>query len=336
MSPIGSNVAVSYQGTIVAKNADNNTTQNFTTGYFSKDVALNFSTSILSDTGLNTPLLTSDGLTPVNIVRTREFNHNGDIGIAQDSNLSNLSSINIPADKFTNGSAFIDIRYNIDKNITRTINPIQITFHDADAESNAAYSIAHEEENHYIPTGHQDLNAIKNFYYAKVSPSKSEYPRVNMNISPLVMTPLSVDIFCDKNDSFCKKTKVMDNTDTSTTTREQAGWYLSNRHEGNIDGNVTRLIPSNNNVALNPNPTIVPISPLSLPNGHTRENATFTNCSNNRVIVTIVTDPVLDFQPNTYTLNCTDNNASQWTGVGQTGNILEVSPTVNKVGRMNW
>jgi len=81
-----------------------------------------------------------------------------------------------------------------------------------------------------------------------------------------------------------------------------------------------------------------PLVPLTLPHGSNgMENATFTNCgANNRIEVRIVTDDVLDFQPNSYFINCTDNNASQWTGVGQTGNILEVKPTVNKAGKMEW
>jgi len=342
MSPMSindNNVSISFEGNITAQNADNNTTQNFTTGYFSQNVALDLNTTTLSDTGTDTPLMTSDGATPVNFARTIEFNNDGVIIIEQNPSLNNLPLINIDADKFTNehnGTANMDIRYNIDKNISKPINPIQITFHGTDADSADSYSIAQEQENPaYIPTGHQDLNTTKNFYFAKVTPDKINYPRVNMNISPLVRTPLSVDIFCDRNTTYCTTTGVIANTEVSGTTREQAGWYLSTSHEGNIDGNVTGLNPNFANVNLSPNPTL--LNPLSLPAGHNgTESATFPNCVNNRIIVTIVTDPVLDFQPNTYALNCTDNNASQWTGVGQTGNILEVKPTVNKTGKMDW
>jgi len=66
------------------------------------------------------------------------------------------------------------------------------------------------------------------------------------------------------------------------------------------------------------------------------ESAKFNNCNNTKVEVTIVTDPVLAYQPNSYILNCTDVNASQWTGIGKTGNILEVKPKVNRSGKMDW
>ena len=341
MSINDNNVSISFAGSITAQNADNNTTQNFTNGYFSQNVALDLNTTTLSDIGVDTLLKTSDGVSPVNVVRTIEFNNNGVITLARNPRLKSLPSINIAADKFINehnGTATIDIRYNIDKNITKTINPIKITFHSADANSNDSNSVSHGQETPaYIPTGDQNLgNTVKNFYFAKVTPNKYNYPRVNMNISPLVRTPLSVDIFCDKNTTYCTNTGVIANTEVSGTTREQAGWYLSTRHEENIDGNVTGLtLNPAGTVNLSQVPTVV--APLTLPNGHNgMENATFIDCTNNSVVVTITTDPVLNFQPNSYILNCTDNNASQWTGVGETGNILEVKPTVNKAGKMDW
>jgi hypothetical protein len=336
MSVAENNISISFAGSITAKNADNNTTKNFTANYFAEAVALDLNTTILSDRGINVPLKTSDGVTSVNIARTIELNHDGNITLEKNPNLSSLTPITLTQHDFTNGAATIDIRYNIDKNITKTINPIQITFHGANADSTDSYSIAHQKENPaYIPTGHQDLDATKNFYFAKVTPDKYSYPRVNTNISSFIRTPLSIDIFCDKNTTYCTKTGVIDNTVVSGTTREQAGWYISINHNGDVDGNVTNLNPNFGNVTLDPNPT--PSTPLALPKGHNgMESATFNNCSHNSVKVTIVTDPVLNFQPNSYILRCTDNNASQWTGVGETGNVLEVKPNVNKASKMEW
>ena len=42
-------------------------------------------------------------------------------------------------------------------------------------------------------------NNIKNFYFARVVSDLDNYPRVNLNISPLVRTPLNVDIYCKTN-----------------------------------------------------------------------------------------------------------------------------------------
>ncbi|RUM69547.1 MAG: hypothetical protein DSZ07_04395 [Sulfurovum sp.] len=342
MNSSANNIAISYQGNVIAKNEDNQTTQNFTTGYFAQNVALDLNATTLSDRGIDKALRTSDGATIVNFARTIEFNSDGNITIESNPRLNNLPLINIDANKFTNehnGTANIDIRYNIDKNISKTINPIQITFHRFKADSISSNSVSHGQENPpYIPNGDLNLgDTIRNFYFAKVTPDRFNYPRVNMNVSTIIRTPLSIDIFCDLNSSYCTKTGVINNTILSGTTREQIGWYLSTNHNEDIDGNVTQLIanPTGGIVTLTPNPTL--LSPLSLPHGHNGiESAKFNNCNNQQVEVTIVTDPVLAYQPNSYILNCTNNNSSQWTGVGQTGNILEVKPKVNRSEKMNW
>jgi len=63
---------------------------------------------------------------------------------------------------------------------------------------------------------------------------------------------------------------------------------------------------------------------------------TFNNCNNPSSTITIFTSPVLAFEPSQYTVKCTDINASQWTGIGQTGNTLSITPKVNKSGKMDW
>jgi len=341
MNSTYNSVAIAYQGNIVAQNEDNETTKNFTAGYFAQDVELDLNTTTLSDKGINQPLRTSDGATTVNFARIVEFNSDGNITRTLNPILSNLSIINIPSNQFTNehnGTADIDIRYNIDKNISKTINPIQITFHGFESNSSNSYSISHGKETPpYTPTSDLNLgDSVRNFYFAKVTPDRVNYPRVYTTISRIIRTPLSVDIFCDVNSSYCTQTGVLNNTVLTGTTREQNGWYISTNHNGNKDGNVTKLIDTpTGTVTLTPNPT--PLTPLTLPNGHNGlESAKFINCNNQKVEVTIITDPVLAYQPNKYILSCTNNNASEWTGVGQAGNVLEVKPKVNKSGKMDW
>ncbi|MCK4442502.1 MAG: hypothetical protein KAU90_10880, partial [Sulfurovaceae bacterium] len=220
-------------------------------------------------------------------------------------------------------------------------NPIQITFNSFDVNGTHSVSTSHNKiditDNNYIPSGSIDLhNAVRNFYYAKVTPDRFNYPRVYTTISRVIRTPLSVDIFCDVNSSYCATTGVINNTLLTGTTREQNGLYISINHNGDIDGNVTQLIDNpNGTITKTPDPTST--NPMTLPNGHNgMESAKFINCNNEKVEITIVTDPVLAYQPNKYILNCTDNNASQWTGIGQTGNVLEVKPKVHRSGKMDW
>jgi hypothetical protein len=62
----------------------------------------------------------------------------------------------------------------------------------------------------------------------------------------------------------------------------------------------------------------------------------FINCSSPQSIIKITTSPALSFEPSQYIVQCSDQNASQWTGIGSTGNILKVKPKVNQTGKMNW
>ena len=63
-----------------------------------------------------------------------------------------------------------NIRYNVNKSLSETINPIQITFHKADVNSTNSYSSAEKIDN-FIPKGLQNLgNSIRNFYFAQVVP----------------------------------------------------------------------------------------------------------------------------------------------------------------------
>jgi len=126
----------------------------------------------------------------------------------------------------------------------------------------------------------------------------------------------------------------MDNTNVSETDREEAGWYLSINHNGEVDGNVTGLtLTPDGTVDLSPVPTLA--DPLTLPGGSNGgENATFNNCNYKRVEVTIETDPVLNFQPNSYILNCV--SPSEWVGTGQTGHTLQIKPNLNRSGKMSW
>jgi len=161
-----------------------------------------------------------------------------------------------------------------------------------------------------------------------------------MNISPLVRTPLNVDIYCKTTISnYCRDRNVLANSNVTATTREQNGWYLSVKHDGQLDGNVTNL-RSDNPLMINISPDSDPspdINNFTLDGGETGlPTETFINCSSPSSTITIFTSPALAFEPSQYVVNCTEANASQWTGIGQTGNVLTITPKVNQSEKMDW
>ena len=338
------NVAIAFNGTIEAKNVDNNATSNFTAGCVATNLLLDLNATTVSDEGTNHDIHTADNITPVNFSRVIRFN--GETNRANFDVNNTLRRINtilpISSNRFLNdrnGSMSLDMRYNLNKTISQPINPVEVRFHSINVNSSDANSSAHQIDNH-TPSGTRAfLNNRRNFYFARVVSDLNNYPRVNMHVSPMVRTPLNVDIYCGTTIlNYCRDRNVLNHTSLSGTTREQNGWYLSTDHNGSVDGKVTALTPDFTTITLTPNPTKANNNDdITLNHGHNgTPNGTFNNCTNPTITVTISTDPVLAFNPSNYKLHCTDVNASQLTGIGKSGNILKVKPKVNKSGKMDW
>ena len=339
------NVAIAFNGNIIAQNADNNATSNFTAGCVATNILLNLNTTTVSDGGINNNIHAIDNITPVNFSRVIRFNgENNPANYDVNNTLRKINTVlPISSDKFLNdrnGSMTLDMRYNLNKTLKQPINPVEIRFHNIDVNATDANSSSHQVDNH-VPSGTKAFpNNIREFYFARVVSDLNNYPRVNMHISPLVRTPLNVDIYCGTTiANYCRDRHVLNHTSLSGTVREQNGWYLSTDHNGATDGNITALTPDFNTITIAPNPTPLKTDndDITLNHGHNGTiNGTFNNCTHPTITVAITTDPALAFTPSQYTLKCTNTDPSQWTGVGKTGNVLEVKPKVDRSGKMDW
>jgi hypothetical protein len=358
MNSTFNSVAIAYQGSITAQSEDNSTTQNFTNGCMAQNLLLGLDATTLSDTGLNSPLKTSDGNTDVNFVRTIEFNSDGNITVDKNIILDNLPTINITADKFIsehNGSTNIDIRYNIDKNLSKTINPIKITFHSFESNSTSSSSIAHNQESSmYIPKGYQNLgDTIRNFYFAQLAPDKVNYPPIDFHIENTIRTPIQVEIFCGDGVSrtLCSDTNLTEHIYEPSSPRAEMGWYLSIDHNSSVDGKIIGLIPN----STNPNVlNITPATPIELTNGRVGTIMTkFTNpVGKKRYRVDIFCSPQLKHYSGVtktgptgatipqgvpdYNVFGSDDNSSTWTGIGNTGRVLEMKSNRKTSHRLDW
>ncbi|MBU1668709.1 hypothetical protein KKC13_09830 [bacterium] len=342
-------VAVQFEGNITAKSEGNITTTNFIDGCMAENVIVAPDALIKSEDGINQLLRTSHqaNLSPqranVNIRRMVRFN--GDVNDTHFASINYFTNgLTIPASKFlvgnNNGSMTLDLRYNIDKHHSRTINPIHVNFNSIAINAIDAQSSANGIVNYYTPSGGQQFtNNVRNFYFTQVAPDDVIYHRVNVDVSPTIRTPLNVEIFCDKNSSYCDETNLTAYTNINSSPRRDAGWYLSTGHDSNNDGQV---------IQLDDTPDIVDIAP--------DENITFVHGRNGLVIntfndcvppfettvVTITPSPVLQYHPNpannglpTYEIPC-KRNPSAWSGLGETGNIVETNTTTNTAGKIDW
>jgi len=331
--------AIEFEGMVTAQNADDMPTSNFTSSCDAKNVLISLDANSLSEDGVNQLLKTSSRATKVRsevkYSRLIEFNQNNS-KMELTNNLDHIgSNYEMNSTHFldeNNGSTKLKIKYNINKNLSKPINPVELIFNKINVSASSASSIA-DGSLHHTPMGEERFtNNKKNFYFAKVVSSLNNYPEVNIQTSPIVRTPLNVDIYCQTNTpNYCKERGILDNTNLSSSTREQNGWYLSSNHDGDLDGKVLALIDTPNNL------TITPDKNITLPHGQRGLIVNkFDDCTSSSVRVTIITDPVLQFSPSEYVVNCTDKDPSQWTGVGKNGNILKAKPKVNQTGKMDW
>ncbi len=347
------NVAIQFQGDITAQAQNGSTCSNFTTGCVAEKVELKLDATVLSEDGINQPLQTSRNISDnsredINFTRMVRFNNEPFSSANYTKTLDDIKkTITIDANKFkdeNNGSTSVDLRYNINKHHSRTVNPIQVKFHGFDVNSTDAHSQANDKINTistlHIPKGRQDLsNNVRHFYFTQVAPDNLYYPKINFHVNPVIRTPLNIEIFCDKNTSYCMETNVTTNSNPNASPRRQNGWYLSIKHNPQLDGNVTLLRPLPNIV------TLSPIAPIVFNHGRNGIVITrFNNCVKPQTEsnITIVPTPALQYDPNPshnglpmYQVSC-EQPEHEWTGIGETGHIIQSEPHENQADKINW
>ena len=351
-------VAIQFEGDITAQSKDDINTTNFTEGCVANDINLSLIAQTLSEDGINQIIRTSPSRlrtrTDVNLTRIIQYNndHNNN-NLDANRTLEYINSdIIVDRDKFlneNNGSTHLQIRYNINKNSTQTINPVQITIKSFEVNSSTSFSEANESSSklqadgsyiHY-PLGHKDLNnSIRNFYFSQVAPDAIVYPIVNCKTTSSISTPVNVDIFCDRDIAYCTQTGLIGHTKPLTSPRASQGWYISIEHNETHDGTVLNLVHSGK---LNTIPNPDPASPLRFTQG--RNGMLQTKfIAETRERVSIIPSASLLFHPNPlnsghpeYEVSCSNSyKGAQWTGIGKTGNILNLTPNSKKSHKMDW
>jgi hypothetical protein len=261
----------------------------------------------------------------------------------------------ISADKFwkdDRGISYLDIRLNINKNLSETINPVQITFHSIDVNSTDAQSIANDKvniltPNKHTPEGNHDLeNQLRNFYFTQVAPDAIRYPKVyfdvNSSANNFIRTPLSIDIFCNAKIAYCQETNLTNHAILYGSPRIQDGWYISKDHNLSADGVVQSLNPNTVNV------TITPSSDMNFTDGRNGILINeFNSCNNNNknshiTTIEVIPDDVLKYHPTKsngnpeYTIECGTRNQGTMSGVGSTGNRINTNANTQSNSKMSW
>ena len=335
-------IAVQLKGKVIAQNKNGDTTTNFTKSCFSQKVTLSLDVNSTSDTGVDTQLKTTPDKHghSLNVLFNRSFSFNNLLAMP-DNNITDIQTdIILESQNFLDhnnskdGSVLIDLRYNISKNINRTINPIEVGFKSLTAISNDSHSNA-EEINNWIPKGSTDLNQTRFFYFTQVAPDMIKYPDVNfIGTDVTVNTPLSVDIFClnTANPLFCEKMNILKNSDPYGSPRKQKGWYISINHNQEFDGNITALTSINNHsLEVTPNVNIDFIK------GYNNNISSIVKDSIHKLNkVKIIVPSQLKYLKGSYSIPITGHGSSKWSGIGKAGRVISTEANTKQSGKNDW
>ena len=356
--------ALELNGVITAQSADDKDSTNFTKGCMAEDINLKINATTLTQDGINQLIQTSidsnRNRTPVFFTRVIRYNsavvEESANQLMQPSSLIDeeinrqveriTDPLMIDRDKFLNsnkGSTLINMRYNINKNLTEPINPVHIELHGLDVNSTDAFSSAEEQEN-FVPDGNQSLNnTMKNFYFTRVVPDEPIY-KLDCTETLTLRTPLNIDVFCDANISLFRTTNIVGHVTVSSSPREQSGWFILRDHNSSTDGGILRLTPHDTNLDLSFTPAVDVNHTLELTNG--RNGLLITaigECIEGRAEIIIDVPEPLKYNPNrpdglpTEIIETGLNLApSQWSGIGKAGKVMGIEANTKNSNKIDW
>jgi hypothetical protein len=328
---------------IIAEGKDGTKLTNFTKSCVAKDVTISLNYNITNELYNSTTTYNKLYTTKGSEVKFRKIvSYNGlgwDINSASETHLDN--NITVGANKFLDineGNSSINILYNINKNLSETINPIKIRFNSLEANSTSSISkIENKNRVAQKSVGSGVLNSTKTFYYSAIIPDRENYPDSFTNS---ISTPIGVYIYCDFNRTMCND---MIGNNGLNSFKTQIGWYLAIKHNSLTDGTVN---PSSlDSVTVTPNP---------IPNfnqGRRGRIELQTNYTGGTIPINSSVDTEVSINPSPwlkYHSNPARNGNPFWknrfrgdidgtmTGVGKTGKVLEIKANRKKTNRMDW
>ncbi len=319
----------------------------------------------------NTTFIQLKTIKDTNIITQRIIRHNdGAVALTAEENLKNASSgmtidanITILPSRFKDeneGVSTLEVRYNIQKSLSEAINPIEIEFKKMIATSKDSHSLiawqskvlgVEDRDETFIPEGLEEFNSTKLFYFARVAPDHVVYED---SFETRVSTPLTIEIYCDVNQTWCNEKRV--NHGNGLNNAHSANhWYTAIKHNGSRDG-TTKVKQSNilsiNNTKLNATtlePVVTKLSFDEEMSGRQSLLETLFTGKDIAVGTPVKTENIitptswLKYHPdpsrngNPYYLNVFKNTPPGiLSGVGKTGNILDIKANSASSRKMDW
>ena len=210
--------------TVIAKNRDDNITQNFTNQCFSNE---NYGLRTTFDLYLTSKINSSSEANISQYDGNSNSNHSLVIG---ENSIKGL----IKSSQFTNGIGKAKIYFNINRDKNKAVAPISITLLNANASLTSSFSNSEATD---IFIGTKDINQSKKFYYGRIhAPNYRLTEDTNQ-------TNIYAEIYCGiPSSSLCPS--------NYNTTTDDESWKINIDHSS-LDGNI-QLTPVRPEVSVNP------------------------------------------------------------------------------------
>jgi len=366
-------MAVKISGEIVAKEKGGETTTNFTKECHAKELMLSLEYNGTSEQGdfNNTTFVQLKTVRDSNVNSQRTVKYNDDSvplteeEIAKDSSTMTIdANITISASRFTDeneGVSTIEVLYNIQKNLSEETNPIEIEFKNMKAEAKDAHSIiawkskvhgVEDKDEKFIPRGSDDFNSTKLFYFSRIVPDSIDY---TYTLSSIIPTPISVEIYCDVNQTWCTKKRVTQGNGLNGL-HSTNYWYTAIKHDSDHDGTL-EIVQKDEENDFNNKLDMAETDPKILENFNKgergRQSQLKTKYKGNngeipatepvKIEMSIIPDPWLKYHsiperhgnPYYHVIFMSVPPGSH-TGVGRTGNILNIKANANANKKLDW
>ena len=300
---------------ITAQNDLNSTTFNYSNSCYAYPIDLNISFDYSSNP------MTPNTLDSLLYFLKEENNAYTETG--NSSNIKYTDLLNLPSSIFPsgdhNGTSNLKFMLNFNRKYNEGVNPFEMNV----TEINVIDKTHSPKD--VNGTGMPDSNAT--YYYARTKSSKFFYDDIAGNS---IHTPVSIVIYNDPTTSLF----ILD-TDTFTSTNEY-NWYLSTKHTP-ADGNITLVSEDTSRGDIAPSDPVITEGTAS----NIKVTAVATNRPLNVDINLTGTDPWLIYNPDDNTVpnpfyRIRFIGISGWAGYGNTGHVVEDTPSTQKNRRLGW
>ena len=338
-------MAVTLEGNVSARGADNTTLSNFIDQCAANPVDLNMNliqtpTDLRSDANNSVPFQH----------RFETLNVSGNPFLPTDANATEtLGSALFGQNGDSNGSASFKFYYNFKKPLQEYVNVADVNFTSMDANGTTADQAWGYNSSSHLPNGAKDINITRHFYFAQIVAKDSDgvldslTPRDESGSThPL---NLYVEIYCEDNASGWPGCTTLDGVGTL-----DAGTNLFRASKVNTwmpsrDGQVISIDRTDSNDTAGTHATITPNNAITFNNDASSPQITvaYTAASNFRpetAIGVVNPDPWLLFDQNysdgkpRFRIRFI-NELFYWKGEGEVGHVIDI-PSAGKNNRLGW